>query len=258
MILGFALFFMLLLIAGGVTLSILSKPKKFDRVAKQEDKSVEVKEEESGKTAHIEDLLPIEFIEDGIYSVGGLYCAMGKIEGTNFSVMSDHDQDIRESIFIDILNEIDFPVQFVTTSVVPNTGRAAQEIAKEAQKMPEGNLRCYSVLYAAALDDMHKTRKITSQSSWLVLTDDGSDGEPVLRLKEKVNAIGSALQLNAGIVFTPLQSTEEAMDVFGQILDNKSLVKSSKYLQGIQPIHLSEREVCQYIENQRTKTEYAA
>lgn len=258
MVLGFGLFFMLLLVAGGIMLAILSKPKKFNRVAKKEDKAKTEVKEENGKIAHIEDLLPVEFIEDGIYSVNGLYCAMGKIEGTNFSVMSDHDQDIRESIFIDILNEIDFPVQFVTTSVVPNTGRAAREIAKEAQKMPEGNLQCYSVLYAAALDDMHKTRKITSQSSWLVLTDDGSDGEPILRLKEKVNAICSALQLNAGIVFTPLQSTEEAMDVFGQILDNKNLIKPSKYLQGIQPIHLSEREVCEYVENQGTETEYAA
>lgn len=248
------LFLMFVIIGGGIALLVLNKPSKMNREkGKEETVKFEQKEDIEGKVAHIEELSPVEFLADGIYFANGVYCALGKIEGTNFSVMSEHDQNTRESVFIDILTNIDYPIQFVTTSVVANTGRVAKEIAQKAVNMPEGNLKTYSALYANALDGMHKERRILSQCSWLVITDDGSDGDPVYKLKEKMNILASAMQQRAGVVFTPLQTTEEAIDVFGQILNSDSLIRPSEFTGGMQPIHLSEREVFEHAQLQESE-----
>ncbi len=241
------IFLLFVVIAGGVSLTILSKRDfRKKRTKDKEQGEQKHKEDLGGVMHHIDELLQIEFLDDGIYKVGNTYCGIGKIEGTNFSVMSEADQNTREAVFIDLLTGIDYPIQFVTTSVVADTGKVAKDIALMASQMPESTIKVYASLYAKALDDMHRERQILSQSSWLVLTDNGLEGDPVFKLKEKMGLLTMALRQRAGVVFTPLLSIEDVVDVFGQINNSESLTRPSEFLLNQQPIHISESEVVNY------------
>jgi hypothetical protein len=246
MFLAMIIFVLFVIMAGGASLVILSK-KDFKK-KKLEVKEVEQKHEDDfgGVEHHIDEFLQVEFLEDGIFKVGNTYCGIGKIEGTNFSVMSEADQNTRESVFIDLLTGIDYPVQFVTTSVVADTGKVAKDIAVMASQMPDSTIKVYASLYAKALDDMHRHRQILSQCSWMVLTDSGIENDPVYKLKEKMGLLASALRQRAGVIFTPLLSVDDVVDVFGQIIDPESLTRPSELLPNRQPIHVSQREVVKF------------
>lgn len=208
----------------------------------------------SGPEYHVDALIAVEMLADGIYAAGGVYCGIGKIDGTNFSVMSETDQNNREHVFIDILTGIDYPVQFITTTIVADTGRTAKEVAAKWLPMPENTLKTYAALYAKALDEMQAQRQILSQSSWLVLTDDGSEGDPAEKIKEKMGLLTNALRQRAGVIFTPLFSMEEAVDVFGQILNPESLNRPSDYLAGLSAIHVAESEVLKHAAAPKTES----
>lgn len=247
MFLAMVIFLLFVVIAGGVSLTVLSK-RDFRKKKAKGKEQVEQKQKEDlgGVMHHIDELLQVEFLDDGIYRVGNTYCGIGKIEGTNFSVMSEADQNTREAVFIDLLTGIDYPLQFVTTSVVADTGKVAKDIALMASQMPDSTIKVYASLYAKALDDMHRERQILSQCSWLVLTDNGLDGDPVYKLKEKMGLLTMALRQRAGVIFIPLLSIEDVVDVFGQINNSESLTRPSEFLLNQQPIHISESEVMKF------------
>jgi formylmethanofuran:tetrahydromethanopterin formyltransferase len=177
-------------------------------------------------TRDIREITPIECLGDGVYVANGKFCYMARIEGTNFSVMSDEQQNAREAALIAVINKIDCPVQFVTTSVVADTARVARVIATEAQEMPDGPLKTYAALYANALDKMRLEKQIMAQNSWLVITDNGTEGEPERRLKEKIDIICTSVR-NAGVIATPVTSDPEVMDVLASILTAEAIMKPS-------------------------------
>ncbi len=210
-------------------------------------------EDFDGPMHHVDELLQVEFLDDGIYKTGGTYCGIGRIEGANFSVMSEADQNNREDAFIDLMTAIDYPIQFITTSIVSDTGTVARNIAQQALQMPDSDVRTYASLYAKALDDMHRERQILSQCSYLVLTDDGATGDPVYKLKEKMSLLASTMRQRAGVIYTPLLSIEDVVDVFGQINNSESLVRPSEFLPNQQAIHVSESEVANFVQTQKEK-----
>ncbi|AEG14424.1 hypothetical protein Desku_0824 [Desulfofundulus kuznetsovii DSM 6115] len=191
---------------------------------------------------HIGEIVPVEFIRDGMYVSGGKYCCMARIEGTNFSVMSESQQNAQESALIGILNRIDFPVQFITTSVVADTAHMARVVASTAKNMPEGNLKTYAALYASALDAMRTEKQILAQHSYIILTDDGAD--PVAALKEKMKILYELLR-PAGVMLTPLTSEADVMDVFASILMPEVIIRPSEMLEAgsTEELHVNAKEL---------------
>lgn len=194
---------------------------------------------------HISDLIKIEEADTGIIYAGGKYLGLARIEGTNFSVLSDGEQDVREEVLIGIQNQINYPVQYITSTVITDTESIAREVRANAANMEKPQLVSYNNLYAAELEEMKKRRQAMAQVSWLVISDDGEGGDPVSQIREKMVLLQEAFRVRAGIILTPLVTTEEILDALQQIMLPEKLSRPSEItlLGGLSPIKLNIREI---------------
>ncbi|MCR4443259.1 MAG: hypothetical protein NUV48_14085 [Peptococcaceae bacterium] len=192
---------------------------------------------------HVDEVIEVDDVKDGlIYRRGRVY-ALARVEGANFSVMSPGEQDARERALVEIFSRLDYPVQFITNTVVADTVSPAQRIAEAAREMPEGNLRNYAFLYASFLEQMRVERLAMAQQSYLVVCSDGHDGNPEKTVIERVMLLESALRERAGIVLTPITTGDGAIDAIQNIVQPEKIVKPSKLAHdGIpEPVHFSSR-----------------
>jgi len=236
---GVVILFVFVLTAAGIMIMSLHRaPKR--KVAK-------AKKEVSGKSSqptyrHIGDLISPEVVEPGVIYADGRYLAYARVEGTNFSILSDGEKDLREDILIGLQNQIKFPQQFVTSTVVIDTGHAAREVRAQAAGTENADLAAYSLAYAAELEDMKRERQAMAQVSWLVISDEGLETDPGKSLKDKMSLL-HALFSRSGLILTPLTTTEEIIDAMQQImLPERLSLASETAASGLSPVKFNIKE----------------
>lgn len=170
-------------------------------------------------TADINILFPVEKIFNGIIYLNGECLLIAKIEGVNFSVMSENEQNARESVLVDIFARIDYPVKFLTNTVVADTTAEATRIAQMAANTEEQSLQEYRTLYAGALQLMRTEREIIYQESYMVIP--GSTEEEAI---SRLNIIKSALS-NTSVILTPITTTDEVFNSIQNILLPEKIIK---------------------------------
>lgn len=239
---GVIAFLVLVLAAGGAFIFLASKPRK------KKSKEQEIKA--NFQSHHVDNVINIEKIEDGLIYRNDKVMAMSRIEGTNFSVMSPGEQDARESALIEIFSRLDYPVQFITNTIVADTLGAAKRIVDESIQIPDGNLKHYMLLYANALEQMRVERLVLTQQSYLVVSSDGHDGDPEKTVIDRVRILESSLRERTGIVLTPLTITEDIYDVLQHIILPEKITKPSDVSKdGVtEPIHFSTRELLDIVQ----------
>lgn len=180
---------------------------------------------------HISELINTEVVEPGIYYTGGKYLGLARIEGTNFSILSDGEIEAREDMLIAIQNQIKYPVQYITSTIVTDTDREVEKIQYHAGKTTNHKVSLYCKQYIMELENMKQERRAMAKVSWLVISGDdklGAPGNPVQRIKERMALLQETFRSRAGIIMTPLTSTEEVVDAFQQIMQPEKLVKPSE------------------------------
>ncbi|HHW44743.1 MAG TPA: hypothetical protein GXX25_13265 [Desulfotomaculum sp.] len=240
---------MLVVAAFVVVIHLLGRQPKAPSLRQRKTSDIKDVEDEIISERHVGELISADDIYQGIYEKDGVYYALARLSGTNFSVMPGPDQDARESTLIEILGQVDYPVQFITTTVVSDTTEAARKIAERAAGITDNpRLQSYCFLYAGALQQMKLERKVLAQQSWMVLSSHGIEGkntDPVEKLRERMTLLAANLRDKARIFITPVVRSEEVMDALQQIVLPEAIVKpSERALAGVtEPIHFMEGEM---------------
>jgi len=236
-------FLIAVMVAAALMLLYMSRAQARGPSLRQEEKKAQ--REEPFRERHVSELFGIEEIYGGIYRKGSRYFGLARLEGTNFSVVSEGEQNAREDILIYIMSLIDYPIQFISGTVVADTTQQAEEIAIRAEETASEDLKTYMFLYAGALQQMKTERRVLSEQSWLVVTDDGEGGDPAKKIREKMYLLRENLRQRARIVLTPLETSEEVMDAIHQMVLPERIVKpSERVLAGVaEPVHLSQRDL---------------
>ena len=237
---GVAFLFVLVLTGAGVMLATLNQAPK--RKAKPVKKEVH-KKAAAPTYRHLSDLINLDVVAPGVIYANGKYLAYARVEGTNFSILSDGEKDLREDILISLQNQIKFPQQLVTSTVVIDTEHAAREVRRQASGTENANLAAYSLAYAAELEQMKRERQAMAQVSWLVISDDGATEEPDKSLRDKMSLLQDLFS-RSGLILTPLTTTAEIIDAMQQImLPERLSPASSVAAAGLSPLKFSAREV---------------
>jgi len=207
------MFVLVMGVAGVMLLSLNKPPQRKEKPVKRE-----VNKKVSLPTyRHIGELINLDVVEPGVVYANGKYLAYARVEGTNFSILSDGEKDIREDILISLQNQIKFPQQLVTSTVVIDTEHAAREVRQQASGAENASLGAYSLAYAAELEKMKRERQAMAQVSWMVISDDGIDDEPGKALRDKMSLLQD-LFARSGLILTPLTTTEDIIDAMQQIM----------------------------------------
>lgn len=196
---------------------------------------------------HISELINIEVVEPGIYYVKGKYLGLARIEGTNFSILSDGETDAREDMLIAIQNQIKYPVQYITSTIVTDTDREVEKVRAHAEKTQNQKISNYCHMYVNELENMKNERRALAKVSWVAISGDdrqGAPGNPVQRIKERMAILQEAFRSRAGIIMTPLTTTEEVIDAFQQIMLPEKLIKPSEVAKiSLHPIKFNIKEM---------------
>lgn len=196
------------------------------------------------------ELIPLQSIENGVYRAYNRCYMICRLEGTNFSVLSDAETNARESAVIDILNRIDYPVQFITTTTVADLSPLIEQNRQRAASLPENSrLRMYIELYNQQLENMKYNREILTQVSWMVMSCPDNP-EDLRRMRERIDYLVMALRERAGIMLTPVTDFEQILDSIHEIILPEEIVRPSQMLvSGVtEPVHFSAGEINRYLE----------
>ena len=239
-------FMLFILAAAGVMLWTMNKEPRKNSVALPIIGSG--KKQPGSKSAlhyrHITELIKIKPVAPGIIYTGGKYLGYARIEGTNFSILSDGEQDTKESVLIGLQNQFDFPLQYVTSTVVTDTGQIAGIVRDYASTCTNQDLAAYSAAYATELEQMKAWRQAMAQVSWLAVSDTGAGGDPAQNIYNKMAQLQELFRSRAGIILTPLTTTGEVIDALQQIMLPQRLTPASQTAAlGLNPVHYSDREL---------------
>ncbi|MEW6697311.1 MAG: hypothetical protein AB1341_08185 [Bacillota bacterium] len=196
------------------------------------DEASELKSKKPDKKyRHISELINVEIVEPGIYYVNGKYLGLARIEGTNFSILSDGERDAREEMLISIQSQIKYPVQYITSTIVTDTDKEVEKVRMYAEKTNNQLVANYCQLYISELENMKNERRAMAKVSWIVISGEdkeGAPGTPAQRIRERMAILQEAFRSRAGIIMTPLLTTEEVVDTLQQVMLPEKLTKPSE------------------------------
>ncbi|NLE06014.1 MAG: hypothetical protein GX638_14610 [Crenarchaeota archaeon] len=198
----------------------------------------------SEKVVNIKNLFQANKIYHGAIEHLGQYLLLARIEGMNFSVMSEIEQNARESALIDIFSRLDFPIRFITNTCVVDTSNEARKIAEIADTENQ-NLQTYRILYTGALEQMRLERSVLTQQNFIIIP-----GENPEEAHHRFNILSSSLRERTSIIITLLETTEDIYDALQDILTPEKIIKPSDVVQSgvLEPVHFSVREVATFAE----------
>ena len=242
-LMGVVLLFVMVMAAAGLMLLTAGRdPGRAGKNKRQAKKEVQIKAS-LPTYRQIGDLIDMEIVEPGVVYANGKYLAYARVEGTNFSVLSDGERDIREDVLIGLQNQIKYPQQFVTSTVVIDTDHAAVEVRDHAANTDNAYLVEYSLAYAYELEEMKRQRQAMAQVTWLVISDDGEEGDPGKNLRDKFSLLRELFS-RSGLILTPLASNEEIVDAMQQImLPERLTLASETAIYGLNPIKFNMQEI---------------
>lgn len=199
----------------------------------------------SEKTVNIKNLFQTEKIYKGAIEYLGQHLLLARIEGMNFSVMSEIEQNARESALIDIFSRLDYPIRFITNTCVVDTSSEARKIAEMADMAENQNLRTYRILYSGALEQMRLERSVLTQQTFIIVP-----GENPEEAYHRFNILSSSLRERTSIIITLLETTEDIYDALQDILTPEKIVKPSDVVHSgiLEPVHFSAKEVASFAE----------
>ncbi len=194
-------------------------------------------------TTDIEEFYQIDNIREGIIYRDDQCYIMARIGGLNFTVMSLNEQHSREDALIGIFARLDYPIRFITNTVIVDTSEEARRIAGIANQTPESTLKIYRYQYAGALELMRAERAVTTQSTFLIIP--GKDKE---ELRDRYRILAAALKDQGRMTVELVATTEEVTDIIQEILMPDSIFRPSEKFQFNvdSNIHLSEKEALEY------------
>lgn len=194
----------------------------------------------SEKVVNIKNLFQADKIHNGVIEHFGQHLLLARIEGMNFSVMSDAEQNAREAALVDIFSRIDYPIRFITNTCVVDTSVEAREIANMADTTENPNLQTYRILYAGALEQMRVERSVLTQQTFIIIP-----GKTFDEARHRFNILASSLRERTSIIISLLETTEEVYDALQDILTPEKIVKPSDVVQDgvLEPIHFTAKEV---------------
>lgn len=188
----------------------------------------------------INEFYQINDIHQGVIYKDNQCYMMARLGGLNFTVMSENEQNAREDALVSIFARLDYPIRFITNTVIADTSEEAGRIADLAVETPEGTLQKYRLQYAGELEIMRAGRAVTTQSTFLVIP--GKDKE---ELNNRYNLLVSSLRQQGNMIVVPLTSTEEVVDTLKEILMPTTIFRpSERFSYGVDSnFHYSGREI---------------
>lgn len=244
-LIGIVLFIIATMVGAMILIMRAQRPSGMPSQPERDKKIVRKSSGSKATYRYISDLIKIDMLEDGIFYVNGIYVGLARLSGTNFDVMSEGEQNAREDILIGIQNLIGYPIMYITGTVIADTDKIAQEIRLNAESMTNEKLANYSNMYAHILEEMKKTRYAMSQVTWVAVSDDGRQGNPIDNIRNKMMHLHNSFIDRAGIVLIPLFSVHEGIDAISSIMLPEKLTRPSDMLSvgGGSPIKFNIREI---------------
>lgn len=239
--------FIFLVFVMGTALIMLMVNKNAHGVRKEKAITINSQEKEQvEKVRNICEIMGIsEFVDGIIVLETGRCIGLARLEGTNFSVLSNSETDVKELVLIDIQNNIKLPSKYITSTVITDTGAVAKVVRSLIPESKTKQLANYRELYSNELDEMKFYRKAMAQVSWMVIASDYSEEDPIKQVREKMENLQEIFRARAGIIYTPLWSNEKVIDSIHQILLPEKLTRPSEIINqgGLSPIKISIREL---------------
>lgn len=197
------------------------------------------------RAVNIKNVFQTDRIYNGAIEHLGQYLLLARIEGMNFSIMSEIEQNARESALIEIFSRLDYPVRFITNTCIVDTSTEAGRIAEMTDDSTNENLKTYRIFYAGALEQMRQERSVLTQQTFIIIP--GNNPEEA---RHRFDILCSSLRERTSIIATLLTRTEDIYDALQDILTPDKIIKPSDIVQAgvLEPIHFHEKEVRDLVE----------
>ena len=125
-------------------------------------------------------------------------------------------------MLIAIQNQIKYPVQYITSTIVTDTDREVEKIQYHAGKTTNHKVSLYCKQYIMELENMKQERRAMAKVSWLVISGDdklGAPGNPVQRIKERMALLHETFRSRVGIFMTLNDLLKKLWMPFKQIIE---------------------------------------
>jgi hypothetical protein len=197
---------------------------------------------------HIADLINVEEVfKNGIYRIGGMFFGIGVLSGTNFSVISNDNQNSKEDRLVRLHSDaVKYPTKTIATTIVADTDKSAEGILSRAKNDDTINQaqKIYMKMYAHFLKELKAQRLVLSNQNWFVIGSRYDDDDPADAILKRFKYLSEQYR-RIGIVLTRVTTDVEVYDIIHQItLPDRIIAPSERYAVGVtEPLHWGESEI---------------
>lgn len=203
----------------GTIIYLNYKKKNVNTKIKQ---SSPIQAQEKGKKAtkkQLTDLLEFK-IKDNMICLGNRYSYVIRLGNIDYNMLSNQEQDSIESILIQTVLAIDFPVQFFSTTEFIDTSKIISLIKQNKTKNPKVHeYKSYLVDY---LENLMENRSISVVKNYAIISYDGLYENAVSELDRKSNLFKGNL-LRAKIVCSTLSEDDLYNLIYRELNKNSAL-----------------------------------
>lgn len=238
------IFIVMIVLSVGMLVFVSSVKPKYSYSA---DKKAIKKPEEIPMEKHVADLINVdEVLKNGIYRIGGMFFGMGLLSGTNFSVISEDNQNSKEDRLVEVSSDaVKYPTQTIATTIVANTDKSAEGILKRAKNDTINPAqKIYMKMYAQFLKELKAQRLVLSNQNWYVIGSRHDDDDPEDAILKRFAYLSDQFR-RIGIVLTRVTTDVEVYDIIHQILlPDRIIAPSERYAAGVtEPLHWGDSEI---------------
>ena len=130
----------------------------------------------------LSDILPLK-IKDNIICLGGRYSQIIKLGNIDYNMLSNHEQNSIETILIQTVLAIDYPIQFFSTMEYIDTSNVISLINQN--KTNNKNIKTYQNYLTNYLENLMQNRTISIVKNYAVISYDGLYENAICELSRK-------------------------------------------------------------------------
>lgn len=188
----------------------------------------------------VQELLGISDISNGVISVGNRHCKILAVGSINYHLMSEHEQDLVDSIFASLLASLNFPIQIYVQTRLLDLSGAIEELNRDIQKAPE-NLKPYGQKLKDYLQEWIRVRSVMLRNPYVVIICDNDNATEARReLEHRQQLVIEGLS-RCGLPTRPLDDNEIA-ELFYAIYNSKTRALIAPLKNTNSPLYVRRKE----------------
>lgn len=228
----FLILSILLVIATAIYLKH-KKNTKNRRISQDKKKTSKVKSKKQ-----LSDIFKIQ-IKDNIISLNGRYSVVLKLGNIDYTMLSDHEQDLVENVLVQVALAIDYPVQFFSTTEFIDTSKIVSLIKQNTAS--NAKIQEYKDYLIDYLQNLMENRTISIIKNYAIISSDNAIYENAMQELNRFSSIMKKNLLGTKIVCEVLNESE-LYDLVYRELNKNSAITISPLMKGVDNLYVTKKE----------------